>query len=1381
MNNDNYCEYLNNCLSDMKNEMNHDHNNVIDFRNNMKRFINCKIKKYPIIENILNKSNKSNKLNLEHSEYLISGGARTKDDKTTPKENEFSKKLLKIFELTKQYEKIQAIPDFDKRVKIMTEELDKIHEAINKIKDKDIGETSRILEGDRIQNSFDIMATNIKNMEHGFEIIPKKVEMYLPFNYRDMNEYIYVDNNTKSLFYDIFDELKKRFDSIKQQHGKVGLNIDTELNKLSVVISNRNEQINKKTEQITSVLKSINTTIETLKNSYENLEFSEMDIQKVINISELNDIISKINHSNDKNLEFFVMKMKSQYENLMTKKIKERTYIDTYNDEVQTLEYSLKEQYKLPDPYFDGTYTTRISNNLLVSMDVTKDKLDILTRLLNVNNTNDISYEESITNINDIYQPDFGSMIKKQTQDNSGSQIGQTQLPEPPYMAGGAENLEIIEKELNKYYEIGIIYGNLQSEYRAKVVLYNTYQMYVTIHNAFLILIATNQIFTSGYVVYNYINKGTIEFFRRILDNIVKKIDSINSSQTSSMNEDVLYMRKYHYITIKKLYNFMNWISGKLGAKDVVDIRRCTGKVYDCFILFNYFKTVLESYNEMFQNKITIYARINDIGYNYEKDYDTTGSNAKDTFTKQVFISDYEHKILDKKDTNPVNTATMWIESNKNTCPPLFSKDNKNKEMNYKFTEVFDSVNFPSNGDISKYMTMDTQIAKGKGVAVMTYGYSGTGKTFTLFGSRDIGKEGVLQATLNGINGLKKIHFRLYEIFGYGMAYPHYWSAPDGSSRMNDIDNRIYHYSPAYDTSGNLKFDNVIRYNAKEIANYTSDNLPDKGTKGSTYFEITKDLTLNVLRNFDAFIGQVENYREGKDPRKEIFEKKDFVPRVEKTPNNRVSSRSVILYDFQIYLEDMDNPVPFIIVDLPGREEIIETYINPYINSPVIRHILNLGRDNNLNSQYYVIQFLLSVMALNPIAVPIFYANVKDNIYKFIDNKYKYILNDRLPFRFPLNKEIETEKIHGYENKTYLDMIREKYVVEKGEDDKYYVVNPVGQNGFTFDEELINRVGTTVYDLIGGIKSKGFRGFGYLPARQNESQYYSLLSIHAMNRLIMLNKFDIIKEIYQKICKEFINDSIDKYVDNMKDVTEIRDITNNLLSTQFKGERVIRSEVSEFRRIVESVIEKNPNIIISDTDMPIIKAELKSILGYDYYLTPFTGIYINENIIGLIKYLAGKMIKEEVDRDKFLNEQIHKQDDKLDFSFQQKVSRVWLMSNPTVTPKEIQEFYDFENIADVPLKLKLKDENSDNLKFNIDNMVDEYEKVRTSYHSNYIFNFKQPLITEILDPYITKINDYKVFYLFGNYKDEVTRDLKCEHQVNLLNSTGDFINIITGK
>ena len=49
----------------------------------------------------------------------------------------------------------------------------------------------------------------------------------------------------------------------------------------------------------------------------------------------------------------------------------------------------------------------------------------------------------------------------------------------------------------------------------------------------------------------------------------------------------------------------------------------------------------------------------------------------------------------------------------------------------YKFTEVFDTVNFPENEDISKYMTLETQLSKKKSVCLLTYGYSGTGKTYT--------------------------------------------------------------------------------------------------------------------------------------------------------------------------------------------------------------------------------------------------------------------------------------------------------------------------------------------------------------------------------------------------------------------------------------------------------------------------------------------------------------------------------------------------------------------------------------------------------------------------------------------------------------------------
>jgi hypothetical protein len=40
------------------------------------------------------------------------------------------------------------------------------------------------------------------------------------------------------------------------------------------------------------------------------------------------------------------------------------------------------------------------------------------------------------------------------------------------------------------------------------------------------------------------------------------------------------------------------------------------------------------------------------------------------------------------------------------------------------------------------------------------------------------------------------------------------------------------------------------------------------------------------------------------------------------------------------------------------------------------------------------------------------------------------------------------------------------------------------------------------------------------------------------------------------------------------------------------------------------------------------------------------------------------------------------------------------------------------------------------------------------------------------------INDFKIFYLFGNYT-KATRELKCAQQYELLETTNNFIEAIT--
>src|SRR5205085_3140631 len=115
------------------------------------------------------------------------------------------------------------------------------------------------------------------------------------------------------------------------------------------------------------------------------------------------------------------------------------------------------------------------------------------------------------------------------------------------------------------------------------------------------------------------------------------------------------------------------------------------------------------------------------------------------------------------------------------------------KAQPYIFTEVFDSINFPENGDISKYMTLETQLAKQKGICILTYGYSGTGKTYTLFGNGI--KDGMLQSTLINISNLNKVEFRVFEIYGLGMAYDYYWNdKANKQSKINDIYHLIDHY-----------------------------------------------------------------------------------------------------------------------------------------------------------------------------------------------------------------------------------------------------------------------------------------------------------------------------------------------------------------------------------------------------------------------------------------------------------------------------------------------------------------------------------------------------------------------------------------------------------
>jgi hypothetical protein len=160
----------------------------------------------------------------------------------------------------------------------------------------------------------------------------------------------------------------------------------------------------------------------------------------------------------------------------------------------------------------------------------------------------------------------------------------------------------------------------------------------------------------------------------------------------------------------------------------------------------------------------------------------------------------------------------------KNTDTPSDSPkqcDIKNKKdipylNSYKFTEVFDTQNFQFNSDMAAYMCLNTRLTSGNGVCLITYGYSGTGKSYTLFGMP--GLDGLLQGTLNKLDGLDKIYFRLFEIYGKGLPYTDYWVETDENGKQktktNQIYNYLYAYKLAYNPASVDKID-VIKPNVK--------------------------------------------------------------------------------------------------------------------------------------------------------------------------------------------------------------------------------------------------------------------------------------------------------------------------------------------------------------------------------------------------------------------------------------------------------------------------------------------------------------------------------------------------------------------------------------
>jgi hypothetical protein len=499
----------------------------------------------------------------------------------------------------------------------------------------------------------------------------------------------------------------------------------------------------------------------------------------------------------------------------------------------------------------------------------------------------------------------------------------------------------------------------------------------VTFYNFYLKVLAYKSWEKQDFIIYNYINKGLCQYYFNILEDILEKFKNIDLiKENEIIYNGIQYLNKYHYVIINKLYNFFKAllnlniftnntiikIDNELFNKNIKqiggDIQIFLINMKENFILFNNFKEILDSYKETFQNRVTIYARIND------KEKDPYKMFKKNKDSNRVLDIDTRKCILGKPAvTNQVN-----------------------------FNEVFDTE--LNTETISKYMTLASQITKGKGVIIMTYGYSGTGKTFTLFGNKE--KQGILQSTLSNIIGVKKIFLRVFELYGKGTIYTDYWKD------LKNIEQKIFHYNleviqfEETDTKTNKKIQskklNLIgnpiekKVETTYFMNTSEYKKGDKTTYDG-YLEISNndDDTKNIFSNFAKFTDEIERKRGYYNEQSNNWEGGDYITideqtenikRITSTPNNPQSSRSILFYEFYIQVEN--NIIPFVVIDLPGREEIVSTYCDAHLKD--FREYIKTNKDNDKTIDKYInyklYDALLSSYVINPVIFNVFHETI---------------------------------------------------------------------------------------------------------------------------------------------------------------------------------------------------------------------------------------------------------------------------------------------------------------------------------------------------------------------------------------------------------------------
>jgi hypothetical protein len=95
--------------------------------------------------------------------------------------------------------------------------------------------------------------------------------------------------------------------------------------------------------------------------------------------------------------------------------------------------------------------------------------------------------------------------------------------------------------------------------------------------------------------IYNYIDLNTLQHYSQIIKKIHNQFNSYLNLDDNE-KKSIEYFNFYHYMTIKKMDQFLDFLIQNLPKDKIININKCQNQVLDSFILFNQFKDILDVY-----------------------------------------------------------------------------------------------------------------------------------------------------------------------------------------------------------------------------------------------------------------------------------------------------------------------------------------------------------------------------------------------------------------------------------------------------------------------------------------------------------------------------------------------------------------------------------------------------------------------------------------------------------------------------------------------------------------------------------------------------------------------------------------------------------------